>query len=199
MTVEYHFSLSELAQILSALENERRNPNTKRNAIKAIERNATQIGISAEDVFDAADGLLSGRISAAEWRAQLRGEDSGSAVPNTERGADVTSSDEPAAAENMPTLQGTAEPSNNGTVEQTPKARHGTKQAMMIELLRRPEGATVEQIAEVTQWRNHTIRGAIAGALKKKLGLTITTERVRMVGPNKEGARGSYTIYRVVG
>jgi hypothetical protein len=35
MTVEYPFSLAQLAQILSALENERRNPNTKRNAIKA--------------------------------------------------------------------------------------------------------------------------------------------------------------------
>ena len=66
MTVEYPFSLAQLAQILSALENERRNPNTKRNAIKAIERNAAQIGLSAEDIFDAADGLLSGRLSAAE-------------------------------------------------------------------------------------------------------------------------------------
>lgn len=74
MTVEYTFSLAQLAQILSALENERRNPNTKRNAIRAIERKAAQIGLSAEDVFDAADGLLSGRLSAAEFRAALRDE-----------------------------------------------------------------------------------------------------------------------------
>jgi hypothetical protein len=72
MTVEYPFSLAQLTQILSALENERRNPNTKRNAIKAIARNAAQIGLTAEDVFDAADGLRSGRLSAAEFRAQLR-------------------------------------------------------------------------------------------------------------------------------
>ena len=78
----------------------------------------------------------------------------------------------------------------------SPKPRANTKQALMIEMLRRPEGATVEQIAEATGWQNHSVRGAIAGALKKKLGLTITTERVRNVGPNKEGARGSYTIYR---
>ena len=58
MTTEYPYSLAQLAQILSALENERRNPNTKRNAIKAIERAAAQIGLTAEDVFDAADGLL---------------------------------------------------------------------------------------------------------------------------------------------
>jgi hypothetical protein len=79
MTIEYPFSLAQLAQILSALENERRNPNTKRNAIKAIERNAAQIGLSAEDVFDAADGLLSGRLSAAEFRSQLRDEGCGPA------------------------------------------------------------------------------------------------------------------------
>jgi hypothetical protein len=77
--------------------------------------------------------------------------------------------------------------------------RPNTKQALMIEMLRRPEGATVEQIAEATGWQNHSVRGAIAGALKKKLGLTITTERVRNVGPNKEGARGSYTTYRIAG
>ena len=40
MTTEYPYSLAQLAQILSAMENERRNPNTKRNAIKAIERAA---------------------------------------------------------------------------------------------------------------------------------------------------------------
>ena len=74
MTLDYPFSLAQLAQILSALENERRNPNTKRNAIKAIARNAAQIGLSAEDVFAAADGLLSGRMSAAEFRAALRDE-----------------------------------------------------------------------------------------------------------------------------
>lgn len=79
-----------------------------------------------------------------------------------------------------------------------PKSREGTKQAAMIAMLRRPEGATVEQIADITGWQNHTIRGAIAGALKKKLGLTIAAERVRNVGPNRVGGRGSYTVYRVI-
>ena len=79
-----------------------------------------------------------------------------------------------------------------------PNTREGTKQALMIDMLRRPEGATVDQIAAITGWRNHTIRGAIAGALKKKLGMTITTERVRSVGPNKGGGRGSYTVYRII-
>ncbi len=79
------------------------------------------------------------------------------------------------------------------------KTREGTKQALLIEMLKRPEGATVDQIAEVTGWERHTIRGSISGALKKKLGLTITTERIRMVGPNRVGAPGSTTIYRITG
>ena len=69
----------------------------------------------------------------------------------------------------------------------------------MIELLKRPEGATVEQIAAATGWQKHTIRGAIAGALKKKLGLNVEATRTREVGPNKTGAKGSTTIYRIVG
>jgi hypothetical protein len=80
-----------------------------------------------------------------------------------------------------------------------PAPRTGTKQAMMIELLKRPEGATVEQIAAATGWQHHTIRGAIAGALKKKLGLNIEATRTREVGPNKTGAKGSTTVYRIVG
>ena len=69
----------------------------------------------------------------------------------------------------------------------------------MIELLKRPEGATVEQIAAATGWQHHTIRGAISGALKKKLGLTVEATRTREVGPNKTGAKGSSTVYRIVG
>jgi Protein of unknown function (DUF3489) len=86
------------------------------------------------------------------------------------------------------------------TSERTPKPtpRAGTKQAQMIELLKRPEGATVEQIAAATGWQHHTIRGAISGALKKKLGLAVEATRTREVGPNKTGAKGSSTVYRIV-
>ena len=66
----------------------------------------------------------------------------------------------------------------------------------MLALLRRTEGATVAQIAEVTSWATHTVRGFLAG-LKKK-GFTIETpERVRMTGPGKAGAKGSYSFYRI--
>ena len=74
------------------------------------------------------------------------------------------------------------------------KPREGTKQQAVLTMLRRDEGATVAQIAEATGWASHTVRGFLAG-LKKKGIQVITLERVRMVGPNKGGAKGSYSIY----
>ncbi len=58
-----------------------------------------------------------------------------------------------------------------------PKQRYGTKQTKLIELLKRPEGASLVEMTEVTGWQPHTVRGAMAGALKKKLGLNITSEK----------------------
>jgi hypothetical protein len=76
------------------------------------------------------------------------------------------------------------------------KPREGTKQEAVLALLRREEGATVAQIAEATGWAAHTVRGFFAG-LKKKGHEVQVLERVRMVGPNKEGAKGSYTVYHL--
>lgn len=56
------------------------------------------------------------------------------------------------------------------------RMRENTKQAMLIGMLR--AGATVAEIAAATGWLPHTVRGAMAGALKKKLGLIITSEKV---------------------
>jgi hypothetical protein len=91
-----------------------------------------------------------------------------------------------------------AKPGRAASAEK-PTPRVGTKQSLMIEMLRRPEGATVERIAAATGWQHHTIRGAISGALKKKLGLTVEAIRIREVGPNKAGAKGSSTLYRITG
>jgi hypothetical protein len=59
-----------------------------------------------------------------------------------------------------------------------PKTRQGTKQEKLIAMLRRKQGATIAQIVEATGWQPHTVRGAFAGALKKKLGLIVTSEKV---------------------
>ena len=58
-----------------------------------------------------------------------------------------------------------------------PKSRENTKQAKLIALLRRPGGATIADLAKATSWQNHTVRGVLSGALKKKLGLTIKSEK----------------------
>ncbi len=77
------------------------------------------------------------------------------------------------------------------------KPREGTKQAAVLAMLRRPEGATIAQICEATGWQQHTVRGFLTG-LKKRQGIEVQVlERVRQVGPNKEGAKGSYTVYHV--
>lgn len=55
--------------------------------------------------------------------------------------------------------------------------RAGTKQAALIAMLRAPEGATLDEIVAATGWQKHTARGAMSGALKKRLGLTITSEQ----------------------
>ena len=59
----------------------------------------------------------------------------------------------------------------------TPRSREGTKEALLIAMLRRPEGATIAQVIEATGWQPHTVRGAISGALKKKRGLEVTSEK----------------------
>ena len=56
--------------------------------------------------------------------------------------------------------------------------RSGTKQALLVDLLRRKEGATIAEAVKVTGWQPHSVRGAISGALNKKLGLAVTSDKV---------------------
>ena len=65
--------------------------------------------------------------------------------------------------------------------------RAGTKQAQIIALLQRPEGASIGEIVEATGWLAHSARGMISGGLKKRLGLPITAE--------KQAGRG--TVYKL--
>ena len=84
---------------------------------------------------------------------------------------------EPEAADSAPT----GADDNAAVADPAPKARTvraGTKQAMLIEMLRAETGATIDEIVVATGWQQHTVRGAIAGALKRKLGLNVTSEKV---------------------
>lgn len=60
----------------------------------------------------------------------------------------------------------------------TPTTRPDSKQARLIEMLKHPEGATIEEIVKKFDWQAHTVRGAFAGALKKKLGLNVQSEKI---------------------
>ena len=61
---------------------------------------------------------------------------------------------------------------------QRPAARAGTKQSVLIELLSRRDGATIAEAVKATGWQPHSLRGAISGNLKKKLGLAVTSDKI---------------------
>lgn len=55
--------------------------------------------------------------------------------------------------------------------------RENSKQAKMIKLLKSPKGVTIDEMAKVTCWQRHSIRGMMSGVLKKRLELSITSEK----------------------
>ncbi len=72
----------------------------------------------------------------------------------------------------------------------TPRAaRTDSKQAQLIAMLKRSKGASIDEIVKTFDWQPHTVRGAIAGALKKKLGLDVTSEKIE----------GRGRVYRIAG
>ena len=85
----------------------------------------------------------------------------------------------PVGATDAPTEEPAQDiPTEPKAAPKTRTPREGTKQATLIAMLRAPDGATIEEIASALGWAGHTVRGAMAGALKKKLGLEVTSEKV---------------------
>ena len=76
---------------------------------------------------------------------------------------------------------------NKFPVPAKPRTRENSKQAEVIKMLQRPEGATIGQICTATGWQAHTVRGTFAGAFKKKLGLTIVSDK----------PQGGERVYRI--
>ena len=65
-----------------------------------------------------------------------------------------------------------------GAAKTASAPRTESKQSQLIAMLKQPDGATIVEIAKALEWQPHTVRGAIAGALKKKLGLKVESEKV---------------------
>jgi hypothetical protein len=72
--------------------------------------------------------------------------------------------------------------------KRTKAMRAGSKQEKVIILLRRSQGATIEEMQQATGWQAHSVRGIIAGVLKKKLGHAVEA---------KKEERGR--VYRIAG
>ena len=71
----------------------------------------------------------------------------------------------------------------------TTRTRDSRKQATVIGMLKRPVGATTQQIIEVTNWQAHTVRGTFARAFKNKRGLSITSAK----------NQGAERVYKIAG
>ena len=262
-----NLSKTELATILSALDGQPRNPANRDKALAAIGGRAAKLGLTTDEILDAAPGLLDGRLSAEDWLTEITdagqtkvervtaevvaavkagaAERAAAAEPESRpqpkltrgerkllvniarslmtpiNGAEPATLDEagsvwrdcldqgpetitptslpglvaslarkglatangesvaltPAGFAAYRSVAAEAPAAENATAEAKPQIREGTKQATLIAMLRRPDGADLDEIAEATGWQKHTIRGAISGALKKKLGLEVTSTK----------------------
>ncbi len=102
-------------------------------------------------------------------------QDSEAAAPEQETEAETTEAEKP------------KKPARKAKAEAEPAEPKVSKQQTIIDLLKRDEGATLKQMMEATGWQRHSLHGAMAGGLKKKLGLKITS--------TKES--GGETIYKI--
>lgn len=89
----------------------------------------------------------------------------------------------PAGTEAASSIEGKPELGGSRKASKSKPKAHGiiradSKQAKLIEMLMRPKGASIDEIVTAFGWQPHTVRGAIAGALKKKLGLNVVSEKI---------------------
>jgi Protein of unknown function (DUF3489) len=128
------------------------------------------VQIGREDITwreDKKRGRLTLRATPAAFEAL--GIDPGEAPAETDREAKAPAEGPTGSRRKRPAGKSKQKPS---------RTRANSKQAQPIEMLKRPGGATIEEIVAKLKWQAHTVRGAFAGALKKRLGLKVESEKV---------------------
>ncbi len=143
-----------------------------RTTLRATDAAFQTLGIEPEDGAGALGTEDNGVVSDPACPVEEHGADQQADTPAlAARGGDRADAGtgEPTKAAAQPT---------SAAAGQVRKSRPDTKQAQLVAMLRQPEGASLDEIVAATGWQAHTVRGAIAGALQKRLGLTVTSDKV---------------------
>ncbi|WP_281019956.1 DUF3489 domain-containing protein [Minwuia sp. IMCC3060] len=130
------------------------------------------IGVDADDD----EGTSTGEVGA--------GSPSGS-VP------DASGAEPPQDADTKHACVGVAETSEraaSGRAGGKNTIRPGTRQSLLVDLLRRDGGASLDELVQATGWQQHSVRGAISSIVRKKLGLKVMSEKVE----------GRGRVYRII-
>ena len=154
--------------------------------IKALIKRGLAIALPVEGggsqliITEAGRAAIAPQTIQDEARAQ---EPAGLPESATERVTEVPATSEPGALPewvNDPSIEcggAEVEPLAEAAAAEPPKAGPKGKLGALVALLQRPEGATVEAMTAATGWQAHSVRGALSGSLKKKLGFTIESEK----------------------